>query len=467
MKNLHPHSLPGLRGDLREPLPAALGVGAGTALLISGTTEHPTRAISSLELRHAKRSFRPLVSSPVRGSRRRRWRWVALAAFEPVASVERQELFLVAELRGGRTEHCRLGEIELHPGTVHPASSVPPYATGGEPAIAIAMATWNPPLPLFEAQIESIRAQTHRNWVCVISDDASDPDALSQIERVVGGDERFAVHRHSEKLGFYGNFERALALVPAGAELVALADQDDRWHPGKLEVLAEHFGPDTALAYSDMRVVDQDGAVLSHTYWSRRPTNHTDLAKLFVANTITGAASVFRASLLDSILPFPPRTGEMFHDHWVALLALSKGDVRYCGEALMDYVQHEESLLGHEGANRGADLPPREPLKWLRLASEAARNSKTPNFYENEYLPSLVMARTLELRGGELARHSPAIRAFSSAKLGLQAVRVLAGGTVTRRSSANATATLGRERWFLASLAWQAFARARGRAFRG
>src|SRR5687768_2366696 len=103
MKNLHPHSLPGLRGDLREPLPATLGVGAGTALLISGTTEHPTRAISSLELRHAKRSFRPLVSSPVRGSRRRRWRWVALAAFEPVASVERQDLFLVAELRGGRT----------------------------------------------------------------------------------------------------------------------------------------------------------------------------------------------------------------------------------------------------------------------------------------------------------------------------------------------------------------------------
>jgi glycosyltransferase involved in cell wall biosynthesis len=466
MKNLHPHSLPGLRSHLREPLPPALGVGAGTALLVSGTAEHPTRAISSLELCHGSQSFRPLFSSPVRGSRGRRWTWAALAAFEPVASVERQELFLVAGLRGGGIEHSLLGEIELHPRTVHPASGVPSLATGEGPAIAVAMATWNPPHPLFEAQIESIRAQTHRNWVCVISDDASDPDALAQIERTVGEDERFAVHRHSERLGFYGNFERALALVPAGADLVALADQDDRWHSGKLEALASLFAQETALAYSDMRVVDSDGSVLSHTYWSRRPTNHTDLSKLFVANTITGAASVFRASLLDSVLPFPPRTGEMFHDHWIALVALSQGAVEFSDEALTDYVQHEEALLGHEGANRGADLPPREPLKWLRLASEAARNSKTPNFYENEYLPSLVMARTLDLRGGELPRHSPTIRAFSSAKLSLQAFRLLGSGAVKRRSSANATATLGRERWFLASLAWQGLARASGRAFR-
>ena len=46
------------------------------------------------------------------------------------------------------------------------------------------------------------------------------------------------LYRHEAKLGFYGNFERALSLVPANAELIALADQDDEWYPEKLEVLA-------------------------------------------------------------------------------------------------------------------------------------------------------------------------------------------------------------------------------------
>ncbi len=41
------------------------------------------------------------------------------------------------------------------------------------------MATYNPPDELFERQIDSIREQTHSDWVCVISDDALQPRAAS------------------------------------------------------------------------------------------------------------------------------------------------------------------------------------------------------------------------------------------------------------------------------------------------
>ncbi len=44
--------------------------------------------------------------------------------------------------------------------------------------------------------------------------------------------------RTPERLGFLRNFERAIALAPAAAELIALADQDDRWDRDKLDVLA-------------------------------------------------------------------------------------------------------------------------------------------------------------------------------------------------------------------------------------
>ncbi len=44
-------------------------------------------------------------------------------------------------------------------------------------------------------------------------------------------------------------------MVPAEASFVALADQDDRWHPEKLAVLIGEIG-DRDLAYSDMRIVE-------------------------------------------------------------------------------------------------------------------------------------------------------------------------------------------------------------------
>ena len=83
----------------------------------------------------------------------------------------------------------------------------PPRAAG-EPLIAICMATFNPDPELFRTQVESIRAQTDHDWVCLISDDCSEPERFEAIAEIVGGDERFVLSRADERLGFYRNFER-------------------------------------------------------------------------------------------------------------------------------------------------------------------------------------------------------------------------------------------------------------------
>lgn len=467
MKNIHPHSLPGLTTLLRKPLPERLEVGAGTALLVAGTTEHADARISSLTIRAGETDVRPLIARATRGSRGLRWEWWALVEFHRIADGESREMAVVVETAGGTRTEASLGKIELHPGVVREAAfTAPDFPDADGPRIAIAMATWNPPMELFRTQVESIRSQSHPNWICVISDDASEPAALEAMREAIGGDERFSISHHHEQIGAYGNFERALALIPAQADLVALADQDDDWRPGKLEELAGTFRPGTSLAYSDMRVVGSDGTVLSPTYWSRRETNHSDLAKLLIANTITGAASVFRRDLLEWILPFPPATeAAVFHDHWIALVALAAGEVSYVDTRLMDYVQHDASVLGHEEANRGADPAAKERLKWLRLASESGWGAGTPNFYRDTYLPALVMARTLEVRElgqGERAKAN-AIRTLSSASLNFDAIRLLGREALRSSAGAIAGATLGRERWFLASIAWQALTRLRSR----
>ena len=88
----------------------------------------------------------------------------------------------------------------------------------------------------------------------MISDDCSQPEADSRLQAAVAGDRRFVLSRSPRRLGFYRNFERALALVAGQAEYVALADQDDVWRPDKLAVLLAEIG-DAELVYSDARVV--------------------------------------------------------------------------------------------------------------------------------------------------------------------------------------------------------------------
>jgi hypothetical protein len=104
--------------------------------------------------------------------------------------------------------------------------------------------------------------------------------------------------------------------------------------------------------YSDARIVGADGAVLAGTYWEQRANNHSDLLSLLVANSVTGAASLFPRALLDDALPFPPAQFSHFHDHWLALCALAAGDIRYVDRPLYDYVQHGGATLGHAAANR-------------------------------------------------------------------------------------------------------------------
>ena len=264
------------------------------------------------------------------------------------------DLALAARLSSGREVRTPLGRVEL-------TNVATPIARGGpDPLIAVCLATFEPDIDLFRAQIESLRAQTDRNWVCVVSDDCSDPESFEGLLGVLEDDDRFRVSRSSERLGFYRNFERAISLAPPEAELIALCDQDDRWYPDKLASLRHGLGH-AQLVYGDLRLVDAEGRVLRDTLWERRRNNHTDLASLLVANTITGAATLFRREVAERALPFPDPPGWQFHDHWVGLVALAAGDVAYLDRPLYDYVQHRGAILGHVSPRRRREPGARRP----------------------------------------------------------------------------------------------------------
>jgi len=289
------------------------------------------------------------------------------------------ELSLAVRLAGGGEHTEALGRIPIV------AQDAPPRHGGPvEGLIAICMGTFDPDPALFATQVESLRAQTDPRWLCVVSDDCSSPERFAHLEQIIGDDERFVVWRSERRLGFYRNFERALRMAPAEAELLALCDQDDRWFPEKLATLRAALGT-ASLVYSDQRLVDADGRVLRETLWKGRRNNHTDLASLLVANSITGAATLFRREVAELALPFPDSPGLQFHDHWLGLVALAAGDVAYVSRPLYDYVQHPGAVFGEVSGGR----PERRGGGLLRGGRGA---------YFLGYLPREVQAQTLLVR---------------------------------------------------------------------
>ena len=351
-----------LRAEV-ERLPASLHIGLGTALFVQGwayatrgrirfldvfvgdvrfpVTDHsqPRPDVLDAEIAHD-----PEGNSFFSG-------FEVVVPLPPVARPETRALRLRLVTDAGVVLERDFGSVTLLPGDGRSPLTV---AWPGEgPRVAICMATHQPPLDLFAAQVASILAQTHANWICIVSDDAS-PDVVVERMAPLLEDPRFVLLRNGERLDFYGNFERALRAVPRDADVVALSDQDDRWYPDKIATLLGALDPGAQLAYADVRIVDGEERARSDTFWVTRRNNFTSLSSLLAANTVMGAASLFRASLLDQVLPFPERLGGAYHDHWIGLNALVVGAIRYVDRPLHDYIQHGGNVIGHK---RDADAP--------------------------------------------------------------------------------------------------------------
>lgn len=368
---------------------------------------------------------------------------------------------LAARLSDGRELSAPIASIEvLTPEPPPPLTARP--ETDGPGLVAVCMATYEPDPDLFRVQVDSLRAQTDRRWICLVSDDASCPERFEQVREIIGGDPRFSLSRAEERGGHYHNFERALGMVPLEAELVALCDQDDRWYPDKLESLRRGLG-DALLVYSDQRLVDDRGRVVRPTMWKGRRNNFDNLASMLIANTITGAAALFRRELAELALPFPQGPGVQFHDHWLGFAALAAGDVAYVDRPLYDYVQHSAAVFGEvarPAAEESGPLPPARPTPSARALALVARSRSA---YFSGYLLRAVQAQTALVRFPERltpSKRRTLERFLACGKsplawcwLALRPLRELAGRNET----------LGTEAGLAGGILWKALIAARAR----
>lgn len=201
-----------------------------------------------------------------------------------------------------------------------------------------------------EEQLRSILGQSRPVSEIVIGDDASTDGTLDVVRRVASEtDVPIRIRRHDSPLGVAANFADAIAAT--SGDVVALSDQDDVWHPDRLERLLPHL-EGVALVHSDARLVGADGAPLGSTLeaslemsaWERAALEEgRAIDALLRRNLVTGATAIVRREAAVAALPVPPA---WIHDEWLAVCAALGDGVRYVPEPTIDYRQHGGNAIG-------------------------------------------------------------------------------------------------------------------------
>jgi GT2 family glycosyltransferase len=185
-------------------------------------------------------------------------------------------------------------------------------------SVGIALAAYQPYPIWFAEQLDSLVAQTHSNWHCVITMDSPlrDIQGAAQLQPYLG-DPRFTWVENTERLGVRKNFEKAIRLAAQrDVDLIAFADQDDIWVPEKLAESVDaikHSGP-MSLVTTDAYLFSEE-LILSETIASLHRITRTNLTieEIIIYPSVTGLTVLVDADLvrLHPQIPAPMR----YHDH--------------------------------------------------------------------------------------------------------------------------------------------------------
>jgi glycosyltransferase involved in cell wall biosynthesis len=146
-----------------------------------------------------------------------------------------------------------------------------------EPRVDIIIPTHDRP-DLTAKAVQSVFAQTYDGWRVILSDDASRPDTVRALRRLASHPRIVLVESRINK---GPQAARQRGLDHSYAELVALLDSDDRWHPAKLQ--------------AQLDVLDDFDLVLCWHQWLdegevraiRRPSGHGSLPPNLTTNMST------------------------------------------------------------------------------------------------------------------------------------------------------------------------------------
>ncbi len=205
------------------------------------------------------------------------------------------------------------------------------------PLVSIALCTYNGAKYLAQ-QLDTLVNQTYEPVEIVVVDDCSTDETFAILSDYAAKYPQFNIHKNESNLGFTTNFERAVTLC--SGEMIALCDQDDLWHPQKIELQVEAL-KDNMFVYHDSEFVHEDGSSMNKKMSDIVNLYRGDQPEVFLFfNCVSGHSVLMKRELLNDALPL--KKG-YFHDWWLAYVATNIGSIDFIPQCLVQYRQHAKS----------------------------------------------------------------------------------------------------------------------------
>lgn len=281
--------------------------------------------------------------------------------------------------------------------------------TGNE-SIGVVLCTYNGAKYL-KAQLESIVAQTLRPNVIHILDDASTDRTIFVVQDFVKATgANVALHCNSTNLGYAKNFEQGISLCETN--FIAFSDQDDIWHPNKLETLVAMLknSPESCIAFGNAEFLTADGMPTGEYYYPlefgfARNIDEGRL-KLLDMECVPGNFMVMNAHYKPLLFPIPDGCKQLAHDRWLCLNGAFKYSAVWTGEPLGYYRIHPEQASGaFSFVLKGTKFEYKKPVfslqrlkkSLIRLVMDPlTRTQRHKKRREVDYLWALHMKNTLD-----------------------------------------------------------------------
>ena len=222
---------------------------------------------------------------------------------------------------------------------------------------AVVIAVYNGAAYLKE-QLESIIEQSRQPDFILIRDDGSNDESAALIEQFIQEYPETDIRlMQGENLGFRQNFR--LLLESCDADWVFLSDQDDRWHPERMERMLETIKahPEIGLLASSFEFMNQNSQVyhvIQKNGWSNQnliprsihagSLEKISLDELIFHNYFQGCSMAASREIIQDYLSSD--NPDLPHDWMLSLCAARKYSLFFLNEPLFDYRIHQDNTIG-------------------------------------------------------------------------------------------------------------------------
>ena len=210
-----------------------------------------------------------------------------------------------------------------------------------EALVSIVMPAYNCEKYVVEA-INSILAQTYRNWELLVLDDGSKDNTLRIIEEFSQKDSRIKALPNGKNIGVSATRNRGIEL--ASGEWIAFLDSDDMWKPEKLEKQFEIVEKEAAeFLFTGSSYINEEGEAYKEIFEVPEKITYK---KLRNQNVISCSSVLVKKKYFEHI---KMEKDEMHEDYAVWLRILKTGVTAFgVNEPLLIYRISRNSKSGNK-----------------------------------------------------------------------------------------------------------------------